>query len=82
MKEANFLNILQAQKGKIYLVKNINLQGKIESRLITLGITAQVKFMVINKKNQDAMIIKVRGTRFAIDKKIANAIEIEEIKDE
>lgn len=63
-------------------MKNINLQGKIESRLITLGITAQVKFMVINKKNQGAMIIKVRGTRFAIDKKIANAIEIEEIKDE
>ena len=44
--------------------------------------TDQVKHMDLNKKNQGAVIIKVRGTRFAIGKEIADAIEIEEIENE
>jgi len=76
------LNVSQAQKGRIYLVKKVNLEGNIERRLEMLGMTDQVKLMVLNKKNQGAVIIKVRGTRFAIGKEIADAIEIEEIENE
>jgi len=76
------LNVLQAQKGRTYLVKKVNLEGNIERRLEMLGMTDQVKLMVLNKKNQGAVIIKVRGTRFAIGKEIADAIEIEEIENE
>jgi ferrous iron transport protein A len=76
------LNVSQAQKGKTYLVKKVNLEGNIERRLEMLGMTDQVKLMVLNKKNQGAVIIKVRGTRFAIGKEIADAIEIEEIENE
>lgn len=74
--------VSQAQKGKTYLVKKVNLEGNIERRLEMLGMTDQVKLMVLNKKNQGAVIIKVRGTRFAIGKEIADAIEIEEIENE
>ena len=74
------MNVLQAQKGRTYLVKKVNLEGNIERRLEMLGMTDQVKLMVLNKKNQGAVIIKVRGTRFAIGKEIADAIEIEEIE--
>lgn len=76
------MNVSQAQKGRTYLVKKVNLEGNIERRLEMLGMTDQVKLMVLNKKNQGAVIIKVRGTRFAIGKEIADAIEIEEIGNE
>lgn len=76
------MNVSQAQKGRTYLVKKVNLEGNIERRLEMLGMTDQVKLMVLNKKNQGAIIIKVRGTRFAIGKEIADAIEIEEIENE
>ena len=76
------MNVAQAQKGRTYLVKKVNLEGNIERRLEMLGMTDQVKLMVLNKKNQGAVIIKVRGTRFAIGKEIADAIEIEEIENE
>ena len=76
------MNVSQAQTGRTYLVKKVNLEGNIERRLEMLGMTDQVKLMVLNKKNQGAVIIKVRGTRFAIGKEIADAIEIEEIENE
>lgn len=76
------MNVSQAQKGRTYLVKKVNLEGNIERRLEMLGMTDQVKLMVLNKKNQGAVIIKVRGTRFAIGKEIADAIEIEEMENE
>lgn len=76
------MNVSQAQKGRTYLVKKVNLEENIERRLEMLGMTDQVKLMVLNKKNQGAVIIKVRGTRFAIGKEIADAIEIEEIENE
>lgn len=76
------MNVSQAQKGRTYLVKKVNLEGNIERRLEMLGMTDQVKLMVLNKKNQGAVIIKVRGTRFAIGKEIADDIEIEEIENE
>lgn len=76
------MNVSQAKKGKSYIVKKVNLEGNIERRLEMLGMTDQVKLMVLNKKNQGAVIIKVRGTRFAIGKEIADAIEIEEIENE
>ena len=76
------MNVSQAQKGRTYLVKKVNLEGNIERRLEMLGMTDQVKLMVLNKKNQGAVIIKVRGTRFAIGKELADAIEIEEIENE
>lgn len=76
------MNVSQAQKGRTYLVKKVNLEGNIERRLEMLGMTDQVKLMVLNKKIQGAVIIKVRGTRFAIGKEIADAIEIEEIENE
>ena len=76
------MNVSQAQKGRTYLVKKVNVEGNIERPLEMAGLTEQIKPIVLNKKNQGAVIIKVRGTRFAIGKEIADAIEIEEIENE
>ena len=73
------MNVSQAQKGRTYLVKKVNLEGNIERRLEMLGMTDQVKLMVLNKKNQGAVIYKrYVALVFAIGKEIADAIEIEE----
>ena len=76
------MNVLQAKKNKTYIVKNINLKGDIERRLEMLGMTNKVKLSILNKKNHGAVILKIRGTRFAVGKEIANAIEIEEDNNE
>ena len=76
------MNVLQAEKNKTYIVKNINLKGDIERRLEMLGMTNKVKLSILNKKNHGDVILKIRGTRFAVGKEIANAIEIEEDNNE
>ena len=68
--------------GEMYIVKNINLDNNIERRLEMLGMTAGVKLAVLNKKYKGAIILKVRGTRFAIGREIADGIEIGEYKSE
>lgn len=76
------MNVSQAQKGKMYIVNKINLKGDIERRLEMLGMTDKVKLTILNKKHRGAVILKIRGTRFAVGKEIADAIEIEELKNE
>ena len=44
------MNVLQAEKNKTYIVKNINLKGDIERRLEMLGMTNKVKLSILNKK--------------------------------
>ena len=80
--EAIFLNVLEAIKGKTYIVTKIKLQGDIERRLEMLGMTDKVKLSILNKKSEGAVILKIRGTRFAVGKEIAQAIEIEELRNE
>ena len=46
--------------------------------LYTSGMTGDCRILVMNKKKRGAMVIKVRGTRFAIGKSIAEHIEVRE----
>ena len=41
-----------------------------------LGLTKGTNIEVLNNKKSGSLIFKVRGTRFAIGKKIANGIEV------
>ena len=50
----------------------------IERRLEALGLTEGTSITVLNKKTKGAMIVKVRGTRFAVGRNIAAGIFIEE----
>lgn len=70
------MNVAQAKIGNTYIVNKINLTGALERRLEMLGMTDGVKLEVLNKKNHGAVILKVRGTRFAVGREIAEAIEI------
>ena len=69
------MNLFDGEKNCIYKVKNICLELAVKRRLEILGMTENVDVLIVNKKSS-AIIIKVRGTRFALGKKFAQGIEV------
>ncbi len=70
------MNLLEGEKGRTYKIKSINLEHIVKRRLEILGMTENVDVFLLNKKKRGAVIIKVRGTRFAVGKEFAEGIEI------
>ena len=66
--------------GGVYLIEDMKLPQKTEKRLEALGMTHGTKIQVINTKDRGTMIVKVRGTRFAIGRDISANIDITEVK--
>ena len=66
--------------GGIYLIEDMRLPQKTEKRLEALGMTHGTKIQVINTKDRGTMIVKVRGTRFAIGRDISANIDVTEVK--
>ena len=52
--------------GRAYTVKSIHLPFQLERRLEALGMTLQTDISVLNRKGKGILIIKLRGTRFAL----------------
>lgn len=55
-----------AQVGRTYIVEAIHLPFQMERRLEALGMTRQTSISVLNRKGKGILIIKLRGTRFAL----------------
>ncbi len=70
------MRLIDGVKGHIYKVKNINLERVVKRRLEMLGMTEYSDVTLLNKKKSGAVIVKVRGTRFALGKEFAEGIEI------
>lgn len=66
--------------GKNYTVVKLNLQKDAERRLEILGMTENTSISVVNKKRNGSMIIRIRGTRFAIGKGFAENIIVKDDK--
>lgn len=66
--------------GGIYLIEDMKLPQKTEKRLEALGMTHGTTIQVINTKDRGTMIVKVRGTRFAIGRDISANIDVTEVK--
>ncbi|MBT9775758.1 ferrous iron transport protein A [Clostridium sp. MCC353] len=64
--------------GTSYIVRSILVEDKITRRLEALGVNEQTKIIMMNKKGSGTVIIKVRGTRLALGRRIAEGIEIKE----
>ena len=65
--------------GGVYIINEKRLPQKTEKRLEALGMTHGTKIQVINTKDRGTMIIKVRGTRFAIGRDISAIIDVTEV---
>ena len=66
--------------GGVYLIEDMKLPQKTEKRLEALGMTHGTTIQVINTKDRGTMIVKVRGTRFAIGRDISANIDVTEVK--
>ncbi|MCC8068633.1 MAG: ferrous iron transport protein A [Ruminococcus sp.] len=62
-----------------YCVTDISLDSNIKYRLQALGLTFGSTLRVLNKKFNGSIIIRIRGTRFAMGKSIADGISVEKI---
>ena len=65
--------------GTVYKIESMQLPQKTEKRLEALGMTHGTKIQVINTKDRGTMIVKVRGTRFAMGRDITGNIEVTEV---
>lgn len=70
-------NIIALSKGKIhnqYTIESMDLPMNIEKRLEALGMTHGTKLSVLNSKSGGVLIVKIRGTRFALGRNITKNI--------
>lgn len=70
------MTLNNGEKNATYIVEKLNLPLHIEKRLEALGMLAGTKVEILNNKSGGTLIIKVRGTRFAIGKGISKNIEV------
>lgn len=62
--------------GRDYVVQELTLPPKLSKRLEALGIIRGTTIEILNAKPHGAMIVKVRGTRFALGKRISSNIHV------
>ncbi len=67
-----------AQVGHTYVVEQISLPFQLERRLEALGMTRGTPVSVLNRKGKGILIIKLRGTRFALGYNITKNITVKE----
>lgn len=60
----------------VYIIESLNLPLNIEKRLEALGMTSGTQILVLNNKSHGTLIVKVRGTRFAIGRGISRNIKV------
>lgn len=70
------MTLQEGTSGSHYLVEKTELPVELERRLEALGLITGSKVSVMRKKRKGAMIIKVRGTRFALGSGISSHIEV------
>ena len=72
------MQLNEGETGKKYEVQEMHLALETEHRLEALGMTCRTVIAMMNKKRHGAVIVKVRGTRFALGKNIAENIQVKE----
>ena len=78
MKDGHRKKLYEGKIGTTYLVESVHVEDAINRRLEALGVNENTPLLVMNKKNSGTMIIKVRGTRLALGRRITGGIEVKE----
>ena len=72
------MKLYEGNIGATYLVESVHVEEAINRRLEPLGVNENTRLLVMNKKRSGTMIIKVRGTRLALGRRITGGIDIKE----
>lgn len=70
------IKLSQGRIGNTYTVQKMELPINIEKRLEALGMTHGTSVLILNSKSRGVLIIKVRGTRFALGRNITENIQV------
>lgn len=73
------MKIYEGEKGRTYMVCRMTCKDTLTRRLEALGINEMTPVILLNKKKSGTVIIKVRGTRLALGRKISEGIEVSEV---
>ncbi len=76
------MTILEGTVKHDYIVTDIVMDEMIMRRLEALGINSGTKLQMMNQKKNGTVIIKVRGTRWAMGRDIAGGIQVIPAKEE
>lgn len=74
------MKIHEGDIGGEYIVQSVVVDEKVNRRLEALGVNEMTPVTILNKKGSGTLIIKVRGTRLALGRKIADGIEVKEVR--
>lgn len=75
------MRLYECEVGKRYLVENVMVDEAITRRLEALGVNEGTPVQILNKKGSGSVIIKVRGTRLAMGRKLSEGIEAVEVNE-
>lgn len=75
------MKLHEGEIGKAYIVYSVMVDDTITRRLEALGVNEMTPVTLMNKKGSGTVIIKVRGTRLALGRRISEGIEIREAAD-
>lgn len=75
------MKLHEGEIGKTYIVYSVMVDDTITRRLEALGVNEMTPVTLMNKKGNGTVIIKVRGTRLALGRRISEGIEIREAAD-
>ena len=78
VKDGHRMKLYEGNIGATYLVESVHVDDAINRRLEALGVNGNTRLLVMNKKKSGTMIIKVRGTRLALGRRITGGIDIKE----
>ncbi|MCI8510440.1 MAG: ferrous iron transport protein A [Lachnospiraceae bacterium] len=70
------MKLYEGTVGGRYLVRSVSAEEALMRRLEALGVNENTEISVLNKKQSGTMIIKVRGTRLALGRRITGGIEV------
>mgnify|MGYP004646579465 FL=1 len=73
------MNLKEGKNKETYIVKAIDIEQNLERRLEALGLTEGSRILILNNDTKGALTVKFRGTRFAMGRRIAEHIQVEEV---
>lgn len=68
----------ECEIGGRYVVAGVQVDESITRRLEALGVNEGTPLNILNKKGSGSIIIKVRGTRLALGRKLSEGITVRE----
>ncbi len=70
------MNLLTAQEGKEYIIKNINTDDEeLDAFLFSLGCYSGEPITVVSRR-KSGCVVSIKESRYSIDKQLAEAIAV------